>query len=255
MTSTKINQLILPLLLAILLSTASKLKIGNGINSFIYIITSPIHMPVSSLRLFTENKVKYFENLPRVEKQNRELKVQAAHLITENEFLKQKITDQTTLDSLKTSYKEALPVRLSGSTGKFTVSSSSPSDKVKLGQPLVAGNVLLGLVSDIKSSTYTITPLGNEKITTFSIRTSSGQKGTFKYLNQTSQITDVPSQNPLILGDFIISEPTEFFPGNLLIGKIVRLISTSQEPLQKAEIALYDTLDSNPDNLAIILQP
>lgn len=255
MTSAKINLLLLPLLLSILLSTAGKLKIGNGLNSFFYILTAPIHSPVSALRLFTQNQIAYLENLPKVEKQNRELKIQAAHYITENEFLKQKITDQKTLDSLKSTYKEILPVRLSGSTGKFTVSSSQASDKIKLGQPLVSGNVLLGFVADIKGASYTITQMDNDKIITFPIHTSSGQKGSYKYINQTPQITDVPSQSPLILGDFIISEPSEFLPGNLLIGKTIRIISTSQEPLQKAEISLYDTLDSNPDNLAIILAP
>lgn len=255
MTAAKINSLILPLLLAILLSTASKLNMGKSINAFFYAITSPIHSPISSLRLFTENKIGYIKNLPKIEKQNRELKVQAAHYITENEYLKQKITDQKTLDNLKSSYKEVLPVRLTGSTGKFTVSSSQPSDKVKFGQPLVSGNVLLGLVSDIKGVSYTITPLDSDKINPFAVRTSSGLKGIFKHSGQTPQISDVPSQNPLVLGDFIISEPNEFLPGNLLIGKTTRIISTSQEPLQKAEILLYDTLDNNPDNLAIITTP
>ena len=91
MTSAKINLLLLPLLLAILLSTASKLKTGSAINTFFYLLTNPIHSPVSTLRLFTENKINYLKNLPKVEKQNRELKIQTAHYITENEFLKQKI--------------------------------------------------------------------------------------------------------------------------------------------------------------------
>jgi cell shape-determining protein MreC len=147
MTSTKINLLLLPLLLSILLSTAGELKIGVGINSFFYILTAPIHSPVSALRVATENKINYLKNLPKVERQNRELKVQAAHYITENEFLKQKITDQKTLDSLKASYKQILPVRLSGSTGKFTVSSSEVASNLKIGHPLVSGNVLLGFVS------------------------------------------------------------------------------------------------------------
>lgn len=255
MTSAKINLLLLPLLLSILLSTVTKLKLGNNVNSFFYLLTAPIHSPISSLRLYTENKIKYFANLPNIEKQNRELKIQSAHYITENEFLKQKITDQKTLDSLNASYKEILPVRLSGTTGKFTVSSLQTSDKVKPGQPLISGNVLLGFVSEVKGVSYTISPLDSDKIPSFAIRSSSGQKGTYKFLNQIPQISDVPSQNNLILGDFIISEPNDFLPGNLLIGKIIRLISGSQEPLQRAEISLYDNLGNNPDNLAIIITP
>jgi len=255
MTSTKINLMLLPLLLAIVLSTASRLPIGSNINSIIYVLTAPIHSPISAIKLTTENKINYLKNLPKVEKQNRELKVQTAHYITENEFLKQKITDQKTLETLKANYKEILPVRLSGATGKFTVSSSQFSEKVKTGQPLISGNVLLGFVSEIKGSTYSITPLDSDKITEFAVRTSSGQKGIFKSQNQLPQIADIPSQSPIYLGDFIIGEPSEFLPGNLLIGKTTRIISTSQEPLQKAEITLYDTLDNAPDNLAIILQP
>lgn len=255
MTHSKINQLFLPLLVAILLSTASKTKIGIPLNNFFFTITYPIHSPISSLRFFTTSKVNYLKNLPQVEKQNRELKILTAHYITENEILKQKITDQKTVNDLTQNFHEILPVRLAGSTGKFTVSSLTPSTKIKIGQPLVTGTVLLGFVSSIAGNTYTITQLDSNKIIPFPLRSSSGPKGFYKYLDQTPQIVDVPSQNPLILGDFLITEPTDVIPSNLLVGKISRLISTSQEPLQKAAISLYDTLENSPDNLAIVLVP
>ncbi len=190
-----------------------------------------------------------------MEKQTREQKTQIARLLSENEYLKQTILDNKVTDNLKNSFKEIVPVRISGSTGKFIVSSSSPLDKVKPGQPLVSGNVLLGTVLEIKGTAVTITSLYSEKSPSFPIRTASGQKGFYKFSNNRAQIADVPSQYPLVLGDFIFTEPGELFPGNLIIGKTIRITTISQEPLQKADIVLYDSLTNNPENLAIITSP
>ena len=255
MISTKINQLLLPFLFALLLAIASNLRIGKGLNNVFYIILSPITTPTSKLRLFTENKYSWLKNISGLEKQAREQKTQIARLLSENEFLKQAIVDNKVSENLKNSFKAILPVRISGSTGKFIVSSSSSLDQVRPGQPLVSGNVLMGTVLEVKGSAVTITPLDSEKSPTFPVRTASGQKGFYKFIDNHSQIIDVPSQYPLVLGDFIFSEPGELFPGNLIIGKTIRITTINQEPLQKADVALYDNLGNNPENLAIITSP
>jgi cell shape-determining protein MreC len=255
MTGTKINLLLLPLLFAVLLSIASNLKVGVKIDALVFTIVSPISAPVSKLRLFTEKKYLSLKNLSVLEKQNREQKNQIAGLVSENEYLKQSITDKQVIDNFKNTFKEIIPVRLTGSSGIFIVTSSLPLDNVRPGQPLISGSVLMGTVKEVKNNTITITPLDSEKSPVFPARTASGQKGLYKYVGNTSQIVDVPSQSPVILGDMVLTEPGDLFPGNLIIGKTIRLLTVSQEPLQKAEISLYDTLDNSPDNLAIITKP
>ncbi len=255
MTSTKINSILIPLFCAILLTTVSKLKVGSKVDSVFYTLLYPVSTPISNLRLYSEKKYLLIKNFSVLEKQNREQKNQIASLISENEYLKQSITDKKVLDNLKNTFKSVVPVRLTGSSGKFVVSSSLSLDNVRPGQPLVSGSVLLGTVKDIKNNTVTITPLSSEKSPAFPVRTASGQKGLYKFVDNSPQIVDVPSQSPIILGDLVLTEPGDLFPGSLIIGKTVRLLTVSQEPLQKAEISLYDTLDSSPDNLAIITQP
>ena len=254
-TSTKINLLLLPLFVSILLVTASKLKVDSKIDTVFYTLLSPISQPVSSLRLYTEKKYSFIKNFSILEKQNREQKNQLARLISENEYLKQTITDKKILDNLKNAFKVVLPVHLAGSSGKFVVSSLLSPSNVRPGQPLISGNVLLGTVKEIKGNAIVITPLNSEKSPVFPVRTASGQKGLYKFENSRSQIADIPSQSPIVLGEMVLTEPGELFPGNLIIGKTSRLLTVSQEPLQKAELELYDTLDSSPDNLAIITQP
>jgi cell shape-determining protein MreC len=253
--SIKINLLLLPLLFAILLSIASNLAVGKSLDSLFYLVLTPITAPTSKLRLFTESKIGSLKNISVLERESREQKNQIAILLSENEYLKQTIVDKKVIENLRNSFKHIIPVRISGSTGKFIVSSSSPLDLVKPGQPLISGNVLLGTVLEVKGSAVTITPLDSEKSPSFPIRTASGQKGFYKYSDNHAQITDVPSQYPIILGDFIFTEAGELFPGNLIVGKATRITTISQEPLQKAEIVLYDTLSNNPENLAIITQP
>lgn len=255
MTSTKLNLILLPLFVSILLSTASKLKVGTQIDTFFYTLLTPLSLPVSKLRLFAEKQSFFFKNISGLEKQNRDQKNQIARLISENEYLKQSLTDKKILDRLQNNFKQALPVRLVGSSGKFTVSSSLPLDNIRPGQPLVSGNILLGTVKDVKNNLITIIPLNSEKSPAFPARTTSGQKGLYQFSQDNPQITDIPSQSPLVLGDMVLTEPSELFPSSLIIGQTIRLLTISQEPLQRAEISLYSTLDSSPDNLAIITQP
>ncbi len=255
MANIKLNLILLPLLFAILLSATGKLKVGRSLDSFFNFIFAPVTLPVSKMRLNVENKYNYLKNISGLEEQNRDQKNHIASLLSENEYLKQTLIDKKITDNLKNSFKEIIPVRLSGSSGKFIVSSTMSLEKIKPGQPLVSGNVLLGTVLEVKGSAVTITTLESEKSPIFPIRSTSGQKGFYHYTNNQSLISDVPSQYPIILGDFIFSEPGELFPGNLIIGKITKLLTISQEPLQKAEITLYDSLNSSPENLAIITAP
>jgi len=231
----------------------SKLKIGKSVDSFFYTILFPITFPTNKVRTTLDNDIVYIKNLPGIEKQNRDQKLQIATLVTENEFLKQNITDKETIKNLST-FKEVIPVRFSG-TQKYSVTSTYPSDKVITGQPLVSGSVLLGVVSDINNSIISITPLDDRKISSFSIRTTSNIKGKYKFDGEKSLLTDIPSQNQINLGDFVLTEASDQIPANLLIGKISSILTGPEEPLQKVSISLYDHLSDVSENLAIIIKP
>jgi len=229
--------------------------VGGKIDSVFYTALSPISHPVSNLKLFTEKKYSFLKNITQLENQNRAQKNQIATLVSENEFLKQSIADKKILENLKTTYREIVPVHLAGSSGTFAVSSSLPLTGIRPGQPIVSGNVLLGTVKEVLNKIVTIVPLDSEKSPIFPVRTTSGQKGLYKYDGNNPMVVDVPSQSPVVIGDMILTEPSELFPNSLIIGKINHLLTVSQEPLQKAEILLYDTLDNSPENLAIITKP
>lgn len=254
MTNTKINLLLLPLLVSILLSTAGKLKIGPAIDNVFYTILTPIHVPIGILRSFTQSQISYIGSFPKLSQQNKDLISQNANLLSENELLKQTLTDSQT-SALSSGFKSVLPVRLTGSLGNNSVSSSLPLTNVKVGQPLVSGKILLGTVSGIKGTVINITPLDNDRIQPFPIHTSSNQKGQYKFISNTPQITDIPSLSPIAYNDYVFTEPGELIPGNLVVGKVVKIISGQQEPLQKAQIKLETTLKDNPENLSIILEP
>lgn len=254
MTGSKLNQLFLPLLFAVLLSISTKTKIGNTVDLIFYTLLLPVHQPVGFFRQITDNKITFIKNLPTLEKENRNLHNLNSRLLSENELLKQSITDSQKL-SLKTNFKSVLPVRITGSIGNNTVTSSLPIGDVRHGQPLVSGTILLGTVSEIKGSIINIAPLDVDHAKILSVHTSAGQKGFYKFISNTPQITDIPSLSPLAANDYVFTEPTDQIPGNLVVGKVIRIISAAQEPLQKAEIRLETTLSDNPDNLTIILNP
>lgn len=254
MTSTKLNLLLLPLLVSILLSVGTKLKVGQSVDTVFYTILTPIHAPVGFLRRVVEAKISTIKNLPQLEQNNKNLISQNAQLLFENEQLKQRLGDTQT-SSLHTNFKSVLPVRLTGSVGSTSVASSLPLDQVKPGQPLVYGKILLGLVSEVKGQVINITSLDSDRLGTIAVHTNSGQKGQYRYQNNTPQITDIPSLAPIIFGDYVFTEPGELIPGNLVIGKITKIISAQQEPLQKAQIKLDTSLRDVSTGLVILLVP
>lgn len=254
MTNTKINLLILPLLIAILLSTLGKLKISPVIDNVFYTILSPIHFPIGLLHQNVDRQISNIKNIPKLRQQYQNILSQNARLLSENEQLKQSLVDSKTVN-LTSNYKSVLPVRLTGSIGSNLVSSSLPLDKIKKGQPLVFGKILLGTVLDTKGSIVNIIPLDNERIGTFAVHTSSNQKGQYRFIDNSPQLTDISSLSPIVIGDYVFTEPSELIPGNLIIGKITKIISAQQEPLQKAEIKLETGLNDVSEGLTIIIQP
>ena len=254
MTNTKINQLLLPILFAILLSISGKLSIGKTVNAVFNTILTPVHTPISFLRQNVESQITFIKSLPQIRQQNKSLVLRNAQLLSENEQMKQAVADSKTSVG-DTNFKSVLPVRLTGAIGNNAVSSSLPYDKVKRGQPLVYGKILIGTVSEIKGAVINITPLNSEKIETFSIHTQSGQRGQYKYNSNTSQLVDIPSLAPITLGEYVFTEPSELIPGNLIVGKVVKIISGQQEPLQKAQIKLEINFRDLTDGLAIVLEP
>lgn len=254
MLNSKLNTVLLPLLVAILLSTAVKLKIGRVIDNVFYTILTPVHYPVTKLRNLADTQTSFIKSLPQIHQQNIFLLSENSRLLSENERLKQSISDSKTV-SQNSNFKSILPVRLTGSIGNNTVSSSLPLDHVKTGQALVYGKILLGIVGDIKGSIISITPLDSDRIEIFPIHTSSGQKGQYKYQNNTPQITDLPRLSLVVLNDTVFTEPSALIPGNLVVGKVVKIISAQQEPIQKAELKLEASLREVQDGLAIVLEP
>lgn len=255
MNTTKITSLVLPLLVSILLFTVSNLKLGLFLNELIKNTFYPITTPTIKTRNYLTNKAKYLNTLPVVEKQNREQKFLIAHLVWENENLKQAIKDSKTQVSLSQSYHKVLPIKISGSSSKLIATSSLPLSEVKPGMVVVSGNILLGLVTNISQNSISLISVEDDLFPTISLRTSSGPKGSFKHTNTTSQIINVPSQTPLILGDFVLTEATDLIPPNLLVGKITKILSNTQDPLQKGEVSIYDSIQTTQNNLVVIIEP
>lgn len=254
MASTRLNLLILPLLVSILLSVGGKLKIGRSVDTVFYTVLSPIHLPLGFLHQVVTSQISFVKSFPSLKQQNQDLISQNARLLSENELLKQSLSDSKAIIQ-NPNFKSVLPVRLTGSIGSTSVTSSLPLDKVRIGQPLIFGKILLGTVADVKGSVVNITPLDSDKTPSIPVHTDSGQKGQYRFQNNTPQITDIPSLSPIAYGDYVFTEASELIPGNLVIGKITKIISAQQEPLQKAQIKLETTLRDSPAGLVLLLAP
>ena len=253
MASTKINLLILPLLIAILLSVFSKLRIGKDVDHIAFVILSPIQYPVSSLRSYFQTETNLIKNLPQIYKQNIDLKNTNSGLLTENQNLKNLIQDKSALAKIGSAYKTAIPIRIVNTGNTISATSALDISSVVLGQPVVIGTTLVGVVSDVKKPVISFIPLSNEQIPQLTVKTGLGQNGIYQYSARTPQIVNIPSENPVSLNDVVFTQAQSKIPANLVIGKITKILSSSESPLQKAEIKL-DIDPSQYDNLAVITE-
>lgn len=231
------------------------LKTGQQINFILEKILSPVTTPVNLLNHYTRTKISYLKNIPELDRQLREQKVLIAHLLWQNETLKTSLKNEKTTTNLQNNYQKTLPIEIVGTTGKYLATTTQSTDEVLPGMPVVSGNILLGFVTEkINKNTLRIISLDDYQILPTDAHSASGQKGVYKYLDGYPQIVNVPSQTPLILGDFVLTEATENVPANLLIGKITEILTNPQDPLQKGRIDLYHTFENNPDNVAVIVK-
>lgn len=253
MTSSKLNLILLPLLFSILLSTLSKLKVGRSVDFIAYTVLSPIQTPISSLKYLTNRQMSFIKNIPSIYKENQSLKNTNSYLLSQNQSLKDLIKDTSSIETTSSSRK-ALPVRVISFGNQISTTTTLDSSQVAVGQPVISGSSLIGLVSSIKKPIINIIPLSDDSFPSIQIKTSLGQSGSYQYGNRTSQIINIPSENPVSLNDIVFTEASEKIPANLIIGKITKILTTSQSPLQKAEIKL-DTDSTELKDLSIILQP
>ena len=251
---SKANKIILPLLVSILLSTGGTLKIGEKINASLSYVLSPITASSVILKSRLTGNLMFLGELPHINEDNQQLKKKNAILLLENQNLKDSIADRETLKSTPAIFGETIPIRILN-TGKITIATTSFNlSPIKAGQPVVSGATLLGFVEAVTPPLIYITPLDSESAPRFLAKTTLGQTGTYSFQSRIPRLVDLPSENPITLNDSVLTLPNLLTPPNLVIGRIVRILSTPQEPLQKAEIKLESSLALST-NLVIITKP
>jgi len=251
----RISSLLLPLLISVLLSTLSNLYIGRKLNTFFNIALSPITIPTSHTKSLLDETKDLLLDLPHLSRENLELKKINAVLLSENQNLKNAITDQETLKNSSKIFTSTIPIRVVSVGNSITATTSFDTNSIKKGQPVISGAILLGFVDRVSNSIIHITPLDSDNLPRFPIKTVMGQSGIYLFENRSSQIADLPSENPINLNDSILTLPTELIPANLVLGRTTKIISTPQSPLQRAEISLDSKLTTKTPDPVIITKP
>ncbi len=253
MSSSKISLLLLPLLVSILLSTLSNLKVGKALESALNYSLSPILFPLGQGRAFITQKVLLIKNAPSVYKENQNLSQENTSLKSENQTLKDLLSENKITH--KYNQYQIVPIRITRVTNLITATTNQDFTQIAKGQPVVSGSNLIGFVDQVKAPIIEIVPLDSDSCPTFPVRTSSNQIAKYSHENRISIISDIPSVSQINLNDTIFTEASPTTPANLVIGTIKRIISSPQEPIQKAEINLESSFSNNPSDLVIITKP
>lgn len=238
MINQKINQLIFPLLFSLILLFTAQLNTGQQISRFLTVILTPVSIPFTTSKMYLSQQLSFVISLPSLYHQNQELNHFNQFLLSQNQSLKDLITDKELLNKLPQDFHQTTPIRIVSIGNHLTATTSLDLSAIKIGQPVVSDYTLIGIVTKINQTLITITPLTDEDFPHLNLKTNHGHRGNYTYDNRLSQIINVSSEEPLQTNDTIFTEASAQIPANLIIGSIKNLITQTQSPLQKAEIKL-----------------
>ena len=242
----------LPLLLCIFLTLSSHLRFGSSLNQFIYFPLSPITTPISFFRSVLHSQIEVVKSMPGTYQKYQDLKSKWSGLLSENQKLKEAIKDQKVLSQIQNSTVSATPIRLVNNVAGKITATAGDLNSLQIGQPVTNGSILLGVITDIKSPIITITPLTDISSPVIPLKTGSGLKGKYVFADKTPQITGISSETKITLGDIVFTDANTNMPPTLVVGKVVKILSSPEEPFQKAEIKLESSFSDSQSSLTII---
>lgn len=249
MTSTQTKyQIIAPFLISLLLLTLSNIPQADSFTSLPTRLIHPLYSPFSQLGQKLQKQQQLVTSLPQTQYYNLLLRQENTQLQTQLLLLK----NQIHYDSIPSLNWPNQSVKIINLTPLVTVTTSDLS-LIRLGQPLVDSTALLGIVTEIKPPLIYITPLTHPD-THLDIQTLDQIQAEYIFADQTPQITNLPSQNPLPENTTIYTLPTQYIPGGLVIGTTTQSLSNPQQPLQRIKIKL-NTHINQAQNPSIITDP
>ena len=188
----------------------------------------------------------FLKDLPSIYDQNQGLR-------EENQSLKlvlKNYTDDQKILGAVTTFPKSLPLRLVGEGSELLFTSKITTD-IKIGQPVVVGKQLMGIVKEVSSRLIKVTPVTNPNLKLM-VQFESGLKGNYLVDKDVPIATSLPNDSIYSPNTLVLTLPTDLIPENLIIGEIDQVISSSADPFQKVKIKISKPTDPN---YFLILEP
>lgn len=244
--SCSVSSAFISLFLSLLLFASSNVKKTSFVTNFFQTIFYPILSPIATGHQKFDGAIKYLKDIPSIYDQNRSLR-------TENQSLKlaiKKFTDEQQVLGVISSFSRTIPLRLVGESDQLLFTSKDLSE-IKIGQPVVVDQQLIGLVKEVNSRLIKVSPTNDPDIK-LSIQLDSGLRGTYAVEKDVAVVTSLPNDATYSPNTLVLTLPTDLIPENLIIGEIDQVISASSDPFQKLKVKISKPTNHN---YFLILQP
>jgi cell shape-determining protein MreC len=224
------------LFLSLLLFLSNFQNNTKNLSSYLHRLSSPISIPVSKVKTNINNSLNFVRSIPSLTRQLKNLELQNRELLVQVNALTSKVSELDTFKSIPKSNLSIQPVSLLTTSTVNTLFTTNPS-VLKTGQAVADNNSLLGLIKEVFSHTATLYTMTDSNIT-IPIITSNGLTGSYSVKQSVPTITIYDNTKELPLGTAVFTAGNEDLPKNLLIGKVIKILSKISDTSGLAQIEL-----------------
>lgn len=215
-------------------------------------ILQPLISPLTGVKQLLNEQQDFIYSLPKLMAENGKLKEENGHLKVTLKKLSESINNQETIKAAGTHAWQAVPVKIVSLDNLATFSGQDLSG-VTAGQPVVSGEILVGIVKKVEPPIVTVLPLNSQDLN-LDVQLEDGSHGKYMFKNGAPSITNLPNNIAFNPRTTVFTLPTNQIPENLIIGQVSEIITNQANPVQEVKIILDQPLVT-AKNFQIITKP
>jgi cell shape-determining protein MreC len=124
--------------------------------------------------------------------------------------------------------------------------SAGQTDGVKIGQPVLVAEMLVGLIKSTSTHQSTVDLLFQNTTSPILVKTESGVEGLVMGNGRDILLTEIPKEAEISIDELIVTVGQKQIRPQLVIGRIQQLIDQPSSPIRQAiihqEISFYEAL-------------
>lgn len=232
---------VISLIIAAFLFKNSQMIVVKSISN---VITAPFEFAYNNIKNTFSSVGKYFGDVNKLNKENMHLEdkiselelklLESQAILNENESLKVQLEIDTTFQHFKLKHGRII-IREHDNFSQVFVIDVGSVDGIKLNQPVIHNEGLVGYISNVSENTSVVTtildPRTSVSVTISTINEPAILKGNLELkANNNLKLEYIPIDSEISIGDMLYSSGLgSMFPSSLPVGKVTKIVNKKND--------------------------